>query len=47
MSESPVQFCINCKNLLLDSAVCGRCNTENELTDREMTIEKKYSGAKA
>lgn len=44
--QAPVQFCSNCKNLLLDSSTCGRCNTVNELIDREMVIEKKYPGSK-
>ena len=45
-SSAPVQFCGSCKNLLLDSALCGRCGHKNELIQREMIIEKKYPGAK-
>lgn len=45
--NAPVQFCFNCKNLLLDSVKCARCEYENELTELEMTVEKRYPGAKA
>lgn len=47
MNSAPVQFCSQCKYLLLDNLRCGRCNTENRLEFKEITVEKRYQGAKA
>ncbi|CAG9327414.1 unnamed protein product [Blepharisma stoltei] len=40
----PVQFCTECKSLLGEIPICGRCNTANELKDKEITIERNYPG---
>lgn len=45
--SAPVQFCTDCKNLLLDSELCGRCGRHNELLEKEIITERKYPGAKA